>query len=51
MILNSTKFVNWKVRKPLCTDLKHIYQASTIDEAETALLEFSKKWNKKTPKY
>ena len=49
MIRNSTKFVNWKVRKPLCADLKHIYQASTIDEAETALLEFAEKWNKKYP--
>ncbi|MFO1257365.1 MAG: IS256 family transposase [Gammaproteobacteria bacterium] len=49
MIRNSTKFVNWKDRKPLCADLKKVYQASTIDEAETALLEFGEKWDKKYP--
>ena len=49
MIRNSTKFVNWKDRKELCADLKHIYQASTIDEAETALLEFAEKWDTKYP--
>ncbi|MFO1259186.1 MAG: IS256 family transposase [Gammaproteobacteria bacterium] len=49
MIRNSTKFVNWKDRKPLCADLKQVYQASTIDQAETALLEFGEKWDKKYP--
>lgn len=49
MIRNSTKFVNWKDRKSLCADLKHVYQASTVDEAETALLEFAEKWDNKYP--
>jgi len=49
MIRNSTKFVNWKDRKELCADLKHVYQAPTIDEAETALLEFAEKWDTKYP--
>jgi len=49
MIRNSTKFVNWKDRKELCADLKHVYQAPTMDEAETALLEFAEKWDTKYP--
>jgi len=49
MIRNSTKFVNWKDRKALCADLKNVYQAPTIDEAETALLEFAENWDAKYP--
>ena len=49
MIRNSTKFVNWKDRKELCADLKHVYQAPTSDDAETALLEFAEKWDTKYP--
>jgi putative transposase len=49
MIRNSTKFVNWKDRKLLCTDLKHIYQAATVDQAELALVEFAEKWDTKYP--
>lgn len=47
MIRNSTKFVNWKDRKAICADLKSIYQASTIDQAEIALMEFAEKWDAK----
>lgn len=49
MIRNSTKFVNWKDRKLLCGDLKRIYQATTIDQAELALIEFGEKWDPKYP--
>ena len=49
MIRNSTKFVNWKDRKPMCGDLKNIYRADTIDQAELALVEFAEKWDKKYP--
>ena len=49
MIRNSTKFVNWKDRKSLCADLKNIYRAATIDEAELALVDFAEKWDKKYP--
>lgn len=49
MIRNSTKFVNWKDRKQLCADLKTIYKAQTIDQAELALIEFSEKWDEKYP--
>lgn len=47
MIRNSTKFVNWKDRKAICADLKTIYQAPTIDQAEIALMEFAEKWDAK----
>lgn len=49
MIRNSTKFVNWKDRKPLCADLKNIYRAATVDQAELALVEFGEKWDTKYP--
>lgn len=49
MIRNSNKYVSWKHRKELCADLKTIYQASTVDEAEMALLSFSEKWDSKYP--
>jgi putative transposase len=49
MIRNSTKFVNWKDRKTLCGDLKSVYQAATMEQAELALLEFGEKWDKKYP--
>lgn len=49
MIRNSTKFVNWKDRKPLCADLKNIYRAATVDQAELALVEFAEKWDTKYP--
>lgn len=49
MIRNSTKFVNWKDRKQLCADLKNIYKAPTIDQAEIALIEFAEKWDDKYP--
>lgn len=49
MIRNSTKFVNWKDRKSLCSDLKDIYQATTIEQAELALIEFAEKWDTKYP--
>lgn len=49
MIRNSTKYVNWKDRKSLCADLKNIYRAATVDQAELALVEFGEKWDTKYP--
>jgi putative transposase len=49
MIRNSTRFVNWKDRKEICRDLKTIYAALTEEQAETALEDFSQKWDKKYP--
>ncbi len=49
MVRNSVRFVNWKDRKQLCSDLKLIYTAATEQEAEMALDEFAQKWDDKYP--
>ena len=48
-IRNSTKFVPWKDRKAVCADLKKIYGAVNLDNAEYALEEFRENWGKKYP--
>jgi putative transposase len=48
-IRNSTKFVPYKDRKAVCADLKKIYGAINLEDAEYALEEFREKWNKKYP--
>ena len=45
MVRNSLKFVSWKNRKAVVTDLKEIYRASTLEAAELALKAFSDKWD------
>lgn len=47
MVRNSLKFVPWKERKQVAKDLKTIYQAATVEEAEQALVDFSDKWDSK----
>ncbi|MCP4648890.1 MAG: IS256 family transposase, partial [PVC group bacterium] len=49
MIRNSLKYVSWKDRKALVADLKRIYRAATLQEAENNLDKFSDKWDKKYP--
>lgn len=49
MVRNSMKYVSWKDRKVLATDLKHIYSAKTVDDAESALTSFADKWDEKYP--
>lgn len=49
LVRNSLKFVPWKDRKAVATDLKAIYNASNADEAELRLLEFEEKWSGKYP--
>jgi putative transposase len=46
-IRNSTKFVSYKDLKPLMADLKLIYGAPTLEDAEYRLEEFREKWGKK----
>ena len=46
MVRNSLRFVSWKDRKEVCADLKLIYSAQTVEEAEMYLNEFSEKWDK-----
>jgi len=48
-IRNSVKFVPWKDRKAVCADLKKIYGAVNLDDAEYALEEFREKWDRKYP--
>ena len=48
-IRNSTKFVPYKDRKAVCADLKKIYGAVNLDNAEYALEEFRENWGKKYP--
>lgn len=48
-IRNSTKYVSYKDIKEVVSDLKKIYGAVTIENAEYGLLEFEEKWDKKYP--
>lgn len=48
-IRNSVKHVSYKDLKPLMVDLKLIYKAVSIDEAEYQLEVFKEKWDKKYP--
>lgn len=49
MVRNSTRFVSWKERKALCTDLKKIYTATTEETGMHELDSFSEKWDNKYP--
>ncbi len=48
-VRNSCKFVPYKDRKAVCADLKKIYAAVNLDEAEYAKEEFRGKWDKRYP--
>ena len=48
-IRQSLKFVGWKERKAVAADLKLIYGANTLAEAELALNQFSEKWDAQFP--
>ena len=50
MVRHSLKYVSWKQRKEMATDLKTIYRASTVDEAKVNLDAFAEKWDKTHPK-
>lgn len=49
MVRNSLKYVSWKQRKEMVTDLKTIYQATTSDMAEINLVAFQSKWDETHP--
>jgi putative transposase len=49
MVRNSLRFVSWKQRKEVAADLKAIYQAPTVDQAEMHLTAFAKKWDTSHP--
>ena len=48
-IRNSLKFVSWKERKELASNLKSVYTAATEEKALLELEKFSEKWDKKYP--
>ena len=49
LIRQSLRYVSWKDRKNLAADLKMIYSAATLDDAESALSEFNEKWDNQYP--
>jgi transposase-like protein len=49
MVRNSLRYVSWKHRKALVSDLKSIYRATTRDAAEAALESFALKWDEVSP--
>ena len=45
MVRNSLAYVNWKERKQVAGDLKLIYRAATVEEAEQRLTDFEARWD------
>jgi putative transposase len=49
MVRHSLRYVSWKQRKQVAADLKCIYQAPTVDQAEANLTAFANKWDASLP--
>jgi len=49
MVRNSLNYVSWKERKAVAADLKLIYHAATVEEAEQRLGEFEEQWDHRYP--
>lgn len=49
MVRHSLKYVSWKQRKEVAADLKEIYQAPTVEQAESQLERFEARWNDSHP--
>lgn len=49
MVRYSLNYVSWKLRKAVAADLRTIYAAATVEEAEVRLDEFEEKWGKDYP--
>ena len=49
MVRHSLNYVGWKARKAVAADLKAIYSAATIDEAQIVLQQFDDKWGADYP--
>jgi len=49
MVRHSLSYVGWKERKAVAEDLKQIYRAATLAQAEQALKDFGAKWDRKYP--
>ena len=49
LVRYSLNYVGWKLRKEIAPDLRAIYVASTVEEAEQRLNEFDEKWGAAYP--
>jgi putative transposase len=49
MVRASLNYVSWKERKPVARDLKSIYRAATVEEAERQLADFAAQWDSRYP--
>jgi putative transposase len=49
MVRHSLRYVSWKQRKEVAADLKSIYNAPTIEQAEASLAAFATKWDASHP--
>ncbi len=49
LVRNPLKYVPWKQQREVATDLKLIYQAVTVEQAEDALTAFAQKWDSRYP--
>lgn len=49
MVRHSLNFVSWKLRKEVAADLRAIYTAATVEEAEQQLTAFEAKWGEGYP--
>jgi putative transposase len=49
MVRHSLRYVSWKQRKEVAGDLRSIYQAPTVEQAEASLTAFSTKWDASHP--
>ena len=49
MVRNSLKFVSYKDRKKIAADLKNVYRATTVEQAEEALKDFEETWDSRYP--
>ncbi len=50
MVRHSLNFVSWKQRKEMANDLKEIYSAATVEQAEANLAAFGEKWDATHPR-
>ncbi|MFH1493502.1 MAG: IS256 family transposase [Pseudomonadota bacterium] len=49
LVRYSLNYVSWKLRKAVAADLRTIYAAATVEEAEAGLADFEEKWGEAYP--
>lgn len=49
LVRYSLNYVSWKLRKDVAADLRTIYSATTVEDAEQQLAEFEDKWGEAYP--